>query len=406
MVLTAVIEGLGPADRADLGSLLLAVWNEILNSEIRGTSLAADAFTISTGAVPASKDLEQIRNKAITGLFEIFDHAQSDSEKREVIHSLWAATRLPTQAGYSNELCGFVVNDTKHIVDLLTARVAALSFELSQHVERHLFVLYWRSRQIAEAPEDRFGCGELAGKVAEAILSFRDAVNADAEFVRYKTLVGFESVFSFHWEDDTLDYNKAEAYRRQCVTQYVNEISEENEENWYRVIERCAVTKSDDLATFPIFGDFLAALAKAKPVIAERILAQATDDVLNFLAAFLNGFFESGAREVYERTIESQLAKGTRLSAVARHWRLCKPDHPSFIGRVLDQAISRNDDRAVIECIALTVASHGSEAQPPLETFFAPALRYLTARNNTLAGCMRRGFSGRWNLSLQRSRLN
>jgi hypothetical protein len=136
------------------------------------------------------------------------------------------------------------------------------------------------------------------------------------------------------------------------------------------------------LATFPIFGDFLAALAKAKPAIAARILERANDDVLNFLAAFLNGFFESGSRAIYERNIERSLAKGTHLSGIARHSRLCKPDHPAFIDRVLGQAISAGDDRAVIECVALTVASQGSKAQPALETFFAPALRYLTARNN------------------------
>ena len=210
----------------------------------------------------------------------------------------------------------------------------------------------------------------------------RDAVNANAEFVRYKTLVGFESVFAFHWKDDSLGRKKAENHRRECVSQYVNEISEENEEEWHRIIERSAATKSNDLATFPIFGDFLVALAKAKPAIAERILERANDDVLNFLAAFLNGFFESGDREIYEKNIELSLARGTHLSRIARHWRMCKPNHPAFIDRVLGLAIAGGDDRAVIECVALSVASQGSEAQPALETFFVPALRYLTARNN------------------------
>jgi ppGpp synthetase/RelA/SpoT-type nucleotidyltranferase len=382
VILTGVIERLDPAERANLSPLLLVAWEEFLNSELRGTSFATDAFAISTGAVPASEDLSEIRSKAITGLLEIFDHVPTEAEKHSVLHSLWAATRLPTQGRYSNELRGLVVADSKRIVEQLTGRIAALSFELSQHLERHLFFLYWRSREIAEAPEDRFGCGELAGQLAAAILSFRNAVNANGEFVRYKTLVGFESVFSFHWEDDSLDHKKAEDHRRACVSQYVNEISEENEEEWHRIIERCAATKSNDLAMFPVFGDFLGALARAKPAIAERILERANDDVLNFLAAFLNGFFESGDREIYERNIERSLARGTHLSGIARHWRLCKPDHPAFIDRVLGQAIAAGDDRAVVECVALTVASQGSEAQPALESFFAPALGYLTGRNN------------------------
>jgi hypothetical protein len=106
VILTGVIGRLDPAERADLRPLLLVAWEEFLNSELRGTSFAADAFTISTSAVPASEDLREVRNKAITGLFEIFDHAPTEAGKRSAVHSLWAATRLPTQGRYSNELCG------------------------------------------------------------------------------------------------------------------------------------------------------------------------------------------------------------------------------------------------------------------------------------------------------------
>ena len=39
-----------------------------------------------------------------------------------------------------------------------------------------------------------------------AILKFRDTINVDDRFVRYKVLVGFESVYPGHWTDKEFDY--------------------------------------------------------------------------------------------------------------------------------------------------------------------------------------------------------
>ncbi len=44
--------------------------------------------------------------------------------KRSILSSLWTATRFPSQANYSNDLCAMVVSDTKRIVDEITARGA------------------------------------------------------------------------------------------------------------------------------------------------------------------------------------------------------------------------------------------------------------------------------------------
>ena len=73
---------------------------------------------------------------------------------------------------------------------------------------------------------------------------------------------------------------------------------------------------------------------------------------------------------------------GVHLAAIARHWHTVKPDAPAVIARLLDKAISAADDFAVIECVVLTVVTHGSEIQPPLDRFFMPAMQYLTAKKN------------------------
>lgn len=380
LALVSVIDRLSSDERNVFWPLLHTVWRECLNTELRGTSWSADALTISSGTMPAVDDLKTVRRSSIDGLLEFYDKASSVDEKRPILGSLWTATRLPSQANYSNDLCAIVIGDAKRIVDELTGRAAAEPYEILQHVERHLLFEHRRAQQIASAGDDRFECKELAQDLDAAIIKFRDAANANAGFVRYKTLVGYESVMPPQWDDEDFDYADTEEYRRQSIAEYVQSLSDETEDEWYAIIERCAETKSNDMATFPLFGEFLVLLAKRKPDIAERFLLRANDDLLNFLTAFLKGLYESGDRAIYDRTVARYLHAGTNLTALARQWRISAMEDETLIKAILDEAISKEDDIAVMECVVAVITRHSEDLEPLIASCFEPGLRYLTAK--------------------------
>jgi ppGpp synthetase/RelA/SpoT-type nucleotidyltranferase len=202
LALASAIDGLDGEERKSLWPLLHTVWRECLNTELRGTSWSAEAVTISSGAVPAVDDLRPIRLSSINGLLEFYDKAPDAEKQRSILSSLWVATRLPSQANFSNDLCAMVINDAKRIVEEITARASAEPYEILEHVEWHLLSEHQRAQQIASAANDRFGCKALAQDLDAAILNFRDVVNADVGFVRYKTLVGYESVMPPQWDDE------------------------------------------------------------------------------------------------------------------------------------------------------------------------------------------------------------
>jgi ppGpp synthetase/RelA/SpoT-type nucleotidyltranferase len=338
--LVSVIDGLAGQERASLWPVLATVWRECLNTELRGTSWSAEAVTISSGAVPAVDELKTIRRSSIVGLLEFYDKAPNADEKRSILSSLWTATRRPSQANYSNDLCAMVISDTKRIVDEIAMRAADEPYEILQHVEDHLLDEHRRAQQIASAADDRFGCKALAQDLDEAILHFRDAVNADAGFVRYKTLVGYESVVPPQWDDERFEYAETEEYRRERIAEYIESLSGETENEWYATIERCAATKSNDMATFPLFGEFLVLLAKHKPEMAERFLLRANDNVLNFLTPFLKGLYDNGDRAIYDRTVTRYLDAGTHLTELGRQWRLSAVEDETRIKAILDTAIA------------------------------------------------------------------
>jgi ppGpp synthetase/RelA/SpoT-type nucleotidyltranferase len=391
--LVSIIERMDAVERTALRPLLITVWSEVLDSGISGTSWKADTISLRNGALPVSEELESVRDKAMSGLFDLFEKSATESQQRELISALREATRVPTQAAYSNELLALTLRDGKRIADFLARHATSLPYELLEHIEHLLLYDYRIARGLADDESDRFACRQTAKDLMDSIEAFRDRVNTDESFLRYKTLVGFESVFPPHWTDDDFDFAGAEAYRQERATEFIEAASDATEDEWYAVIARCAATESDDLATFPVFGNFLYRLAKAKPDIVGRFLARADGRVLNFLPAFLNGLSDSGSQTHYRAALARYLDDGAHLAAIARHFRRTAAFDLARVKEVLDKAISSGDEIAVMECAVLAMERHEDTGLPLIEPIFILAVSYLTTRGDS------RWIGGAWSLT-------
>jgi ppGpp synthetase/RelA/SpoT-type nucleotidyltranferase len=385
MLQMALVDHLAEMSDADLDRIrpiALTVWTEAIQSDITGAKWKADSVTLSMGAVPPSDPLIEVRDKAIKALFAAYDRSTDDAEKRAVLEALDAATRTPTQAQYSKELLATTLKDATRIVEFVTERARATSYELVQHIEHQFVFDYFRAKGLIPDTENRFGCQTEAAALVTAILKFRDTVNADERFVRYKVLVGFESAYPQHWTREDFDYTGAEEYRHREADRYIEEVNEANENDLFDLISRCAATKSDDLATFPAFGHFISKLAERKPEIADRFLAKASDHLRNFLAGFLNGLAVSDRRDIYERVLESELDSARNLEGVARHLRTSGLANPDFASRLLKRAIDQGEAVAVIECLLFALEHYEPERIADPDTFVRDALTFLNDRKD------------------------
>lgn len=381
MALVDYLASMNDAEVDSVRPIALTVWTEAIQSDITGEKWKADSVVLSTGAVPPSDQLREVRDKAIKALFAAYDRSTDDAQKRTVLSALGAATRTPNQAQYSNALLATTLKDATRIVDFVTERAKATSYELLQHLEHRFLYDYFRAKGFTADPENQFGCQAEAETLGAAILMFRDIINADDRFVRYKVLVGFESVYPGHWTDEEFAC-KADEYRRGEANRYIDEINAANESDWFDLIARCAETKSEDRATFPIFGNFIRNLAERKPEVADRFLAKATDDLRNFLAGFLNGLALSGRPDIYERILETELESANNLTGVARHLRYSDVKKPDFARRLLNHAIDRGDSVAVIECLLFALEHYGTEKVADADTFVRDALTFLNDRKD------------------------
>lgn len=321
--------------------------------------------------------LREVRDKAIQALFAAYDRLTDDAQKLEVLSALDAATMTRGHAQYSNELMATTLKDATRIVVFMAERAKDTSYELLQHLEHRFYREYFQTVRLSEDPENRFGCKEEAASLVAASVKFRDAINVDDRFVKYKVLVGFESVYPGHWTEEEFDYDGADKYRHEEADRYIDEINATNEKDWFDLIMRCAETKSNDLATFPVFGRFISELAKRKPEVAERLLARASDDLRNFLPGFLNGLALSGRSDIYERVLESELEYARSLAAVASYLRRSDVSKPELAARVLDRAIEKDDLMAVIQSFLFAMEHYGTAKIADADAFMRDALSFL-----------------------------
>jgi ppGpp synthetase/RelA/SpoT-type nucleotidyltranferase len=362
--------------------IALTVWTEAIKLDITGAEWMADSVIFRTGTVPASNHLMEVRDKAINALFAAYDRSTDDVQKRAVLFALEAATRTPNQTQYSIELLATTLKDATRIINFVTERAEAESYELLQHLEHRFLYDYFRAKGLTEHPDNCCDCQAEAEALMAAICTYRDTINADERFLRYKVLVGFESVFPGHWTDREFAYTGVDDYRRGEANRYIDEINVANESYWFDLIARCAETKSDDRATFLVFGRFICKLAENRPEVADRFLDKASDDLRNFLPEFLNGLALSGRCDIYKRNLESELESARNLAGVVRHLRYSDVKQSDFLGRLLQRAIEKDDPIAVIECLLLAIEHYGTEKIADADIFVCEALTFLNGRQD------------------------
>lgn len=361
------------ADRERLRPVIISLGSLFLDTELQGTAWHFESVTLQRGAVRASTSYGDFRREVLTVLFDLYRKSASLGEKLAVIQALSTATHFPMDGG-RDDLIEMVLDDTRQVVEFFTAAIDGEPFEILQHLEHQYLWLYRRSMEIA-AGTAAFGVKEKAAFVVAAIGTFRDRVNSDVHFVRFKTLVGFESVFPPEWNGDAMDIESPEAYRAAKIEEYVSSITAENANEWYSIIERCAAVKSNDAAMFPSFGKFLQQLAARSPDIVIGYLRKGEDTLANFLPAILAGFEESANSEWGLTLVRDWIDQGRHLAAIAQYLRFAVNAPIELLSLLGSKVVREREANAGIGTLAAIIAR---ELTSLVDAVFLPILRMLT----------------------------
>ena len=375
------IAALSDEERAAVRPLVLKVAEQILDPEVEGATWHFRSVSLERGAVLPSETLALARGNALDMLFRMYDEAQSDKERREIFFALERATRLPGMATSGDALTNMILDETGHIVDFFTHRADTQQLELLQTIEHHFLWLYRRTNEIRDAQGgDRNEVAQKASAVITAIERFRDRANSREQFVRFKTLVGYESVFAPEWDGNPMDIEGRAAYRGARVAEYVASVTNDTADEWYEEIRRCASVQLHDGATFSSFCEFLKQLGSRSPAIMFAYLERGEDVLSKFLPAILEGLNQSEHWPTSLKLIERWVEQGRHLAPIARYLHMAKGAPADLLRKVGQKALDERDLIALIEVIAAVVASSSADL---VDSIVVPGIRHFTTVGNT-----------------------
>lgn len=371
-------EQLGDEERLSSAKLLTSMLREVLGTEMTGTSRTSSAVNFYRGTVVASDALRDIRRRAINVLKHQFSVSEDESERREVLQALQAATRLAMGPGRSSMLTRLVMDDTSAIISFQAEIAPTLSLSLRQTTETRVHRNYQRFARLPE--EVREDESLIAGQasVRAAAFAFRDAINADQDFVDFKTLVGFDCVYPPAWEDTTFQYEEAEAYRTQQAKILLAAVNPGNADEWFEKFSRYARTESNDIATFPVFGRFLSTLAQEQPAIVLDYVDKLDGPLENFLPTMLTGLFASAEQEAVLAKVDGWLEEGRYVDKIAWFLRSADPLDEQLLHRVAQSAFRHGNSPAVRNALLACADQYDKHSGTLLEEVFLPAMRYLS----------------------------
>lgn len=366
----------------NIKSLIAEICAKILDSVAEGTSWSYESIKISRGSVLGTEDTAKIRNRALKILKKIYSSKDSKEIKKQLVSAFTAATRQPTSANYKDDLLAIILTNAKEVVDFYITLIPKEDYSILESIEEDVCHLYRLAKDISEGSAIKdIACIENSKKLVKSALSFRRKLNSNKEFIIFKTLVGFESVFDPSWENSDWKIKGESEYRDAEVAKYVKRINQRSKEFWEKIIVLCGRVESNDLATFPYYGKFLNMLALEKPDFILYMLKKHEVLMSNFITSIFEGLLKSKKREDAVKVINKFIEEGKYLFCLARVFEYYQPLDEKLLSAILVKASKSKDIIALIKVMG--AVAKNSDKKHLIQKFFIPALKELTKLKNT-----------------------
>ena len=366
-----IIAQLAKLDDDQLGENAVAallVLRTVLSSSMEGSSWTTyNTLTIARGAIPSGAGVADMRASAIALLKRMYPLKDSVEHRKIVLSALNSATRSerPFSDGESAKM---FERDALEVLSFLRGLVGKEALPLVQTIEHDC---YWAYVHAAST------------NIEAAALSVRDAVAQRTEYEIYKQLIGFEGIFG-QWEklrDHEEEWDYSNTKRLEAARGYVESINADNQEEWRDRILNFSKTESDDLATFPVFYEFLELLSRQKPDLALELVNNDEERIRPFLIPLLSGLHAS-EREVDVRAILMRwLADGKHLIAIAKSLLKGGAERLNTLSAVVARAVQL-DDREVVSIAMGVAANLYGQGSPMAKAVFLEGLRALAQQND------------------------
>jgi len=260
-------------------SMVLRALTRVLSPTLEGRAWTYNKVVFTRGGIVSGGGVADMRASAVSLLKRMYPLSGSVSYRKRVLGTLDSATRRENPST-DPETVAMFERDAVEVLHFLRDLVHAEALPLVQAIEHQA---YW----------DYFHAATEV--VRAAALEVRDVLASHHEYQIYKQLIGFEGIFG-QWEDlsrseDAWDYSNTK--RVAAMRGYLDEINAQTYDTWRNRILEFSKTESDDLATFPVFYEFLEVIGREQPRMAMDLLLQHEERMSPFLIPLVGGLWQS-----------------------------------------------------------------------------------------------------------------
>jgi hypothetical protein len=325
-------------------NIILKMLRNVLSSSIEGHTWTYSNVTISRGGITAVGGVGEMRAAAIALLKRMYTLDDNVRYRKRVLDTLGAATHRERPSGDADTSAMFD-RDAVDVLNFLRDQVATEELQLVQAIEHDS---YWNYYHAAST------------RVADAALEVRDAIERRAEYQIYKQLIGFEGIHGA-WEElksAETDWDYSDDKRQQAAARYVDEISDDNCAVWRDRILEFSRTQSDDMATFPVYYEFLKSIGQKRPRLALELVQEHQEVMDPFLIALLRGLWSSECKADAETIALQWIAEHTHLATLAKSLNVDDQPRLDLLARVTSEADSVGDTSAIVEAMGVAACQY------------------------------------------------
>lgn len=364
------ISSLKDAELRKYFSPIITLADGLLTPTMEKTAWTYQTVTLSHGQVPGEPAIAGVRMNAIEILKRIYLLTANNVEKLKVIGSLREATRTHRMGETQEDAVKMIVRDTLDVLKFYAGLVSYEEFPIVQIIEHEGFWIFYHA---------------ITAEVAKSARVIEAEISKNDEYQIYKTLIGFRGIFG-DWQEVKQNqdrYVQDEKYRREKAFEFASQITSKNFPDWRERILKYAETRSDDMATFPVFYYFLEQFANLQPKLAYELVSKDTQKIDLFLIPLIRPLFVGPEQSAIKSLIVAWSHEGKHLFPSIKQFLANENLDTDLLSSLLKRASELNDLRSIAMVMSVAVSNYAPDKKFLVDQFFLPALVMLTDRSNT-----------------------
>ncbi|MBN1784299.1 MAG: RelA/SpoT domain-containing protein [Candidatus Bathyarchaeota archaeon] len=231
--------------------------------------------TFRRGCLPPSASLQNLRSRYFELTKSLLALAKTDVVSKKLLNAMFALADLPHFEQISEEINELLCSDITKINDYLVGYYDSAPNVTKMEIQRFT---------------NRLKRLNFRDKIVN-LCKLEEKLEKDTNFATFKIFYGSDIDF---YPD--FDFRKAEAFRKQKVNEFMQQIQEENFEEWLSFLKEVGKDyTSDKIGSYQYFIMLLRELAENKPNLALGLLD--VEALLPFLSHILGGLLNSSELE-------------------------------------------------------------------------------------------------------------